>query len=210
MDQTRQLYSRPTSARTMARRHAAKSALAATVVILLLAVPAAAYDEAEAAQVRLAETGRDDVVAVWHEPAIVQPGTQWHGFIRFAPEANVTLVLFQLCRVGYNCFAPPTPAQRLDDATWGFDTQDYIPPGSDRPIDWKAGWRVGVQFVLNQSTPDGPMQTVFPNATEDPGDIENHYISFNMPAPKKTTPSPGPGVFVLVLAAATLLRRRGS
>lgn len=185
-----------------------RAALLATALALVLAAPAAAYDETDAARARVAETGESDVVAVWHEPAVVQPSTQWHGFIQFAPGANVTAVRYQICHVGYSCFAPPTPAQRVNATTWTFDTNHYLAAGSNRPVDWQAGWRVGMKFILDQSTPHGALETAFPNGTANPDSLEFHYLAFNMPPAAKNSPAVAPALAIGILLLAAALRRR--
>jgi len=79
--------------------------------------------------------------------------------------------------------------------------------GSRRPVEWQAGWRVGVKFILNQTTRLGPVETAFPNGTENPDSLEFHYLAFDMPA-TKASPAPGPMAAVALLAVAATLKRR--
>ena len=96
--------------------------------LLLLAVPVAAYEEAEAPSVDAR------IALVGHAPETVTPGTQWEGTIQFVPGHNVTAVRYQICKVGLSCFAGPTLAEQVNATTWRFDTNDYTVLG--RLIDW--------------------------------------------------------------------------
>ncbi len=130
------------------------------VLVALLLVPAAmAVPEADAPSIdsRIAE--------VWHTPDVPKPGSQWQGGIRLHEGHNVTQVLFQICRVGQACFAPPTAANTTDGDTWTFDTNQYREPVQGRPVQWGINqpheganeWQVGVQyfFVTDESGPGG-------------------------------------------------------
>lgn len=173
---------------------------------------ALAYDEDEAPRVRLEQASKADVVAVWHTPSTVMPGQQWQGFIRFLPPHGVENAHYQICRVGYSCFAPPAPAQRINETTWSFDTKDYLPPGG-RPIDWQAGWRVGTQFILSERLANGTLvQYKFPAGdTGDPlvsaAALEDHYFAFDMPAPSQGAPSPAVAASIIAVALVALRRR---
>lgn len=176
---------------------------------LLTVLPTAmAYPESDAALVRLKETGKDDVLRVWHEPQIVEPGTQWRGYIQFAERHGIQSVRYQICRVGSSCFAPPTLADRLNETTWTFHTQDYRQAGNGQPVSWEAGWRLGMRFVINETTPEGAMETSLPEGLERPDDLEYHYLAFDMP-PAGGRAAPGSGL-LLGLAALGLagLRRK--
>jgi hypothetical protein len=180
---------------------------AAVALAALQAVPsAAAYDESEAPSLR------PDVLRVWHEPEAPQPHTQWRGFLQMRPSSNVTEAHYQVCRVGQACFAPPTPAGRLDDGTFAFDTSGYLANG--RPVDYQAGWRLGVKWFLTEPNataefPKGPDLA----SPECAGDAamrcsESHYFVFTMGG-EAGRPAPGPGLAALALVpAAALLRRR--
>ncbi len=184
---------------------------------LLLLGTAAAVPESEAPQTRLAESGLADVERVWHEPEPVQPGTQWTGHIQFRADHNVSDVLYQICRVGTYCFAPPTPAERVNDTYWRFDTSTYIQPGSGKPVQYEAAWRVGYQFLLVE----GDNTTLFPHGIEpsDPscegGDAwiecaETHYFSFTVagtPA-DRGAPAVGPIAALALFALLALAARR--
>jgi len=200
-------------------------------VLLVLAVAlwlpqATAYDEGEAAQ----HDGRID--AVWHEPAMPPPGTQWHGFIRFVEGHNVTDVRYQICRVGQVCFAQPTLAERVDDNMWTFDTADYkagrnaVDWGRNHPGDQPGDWRVGVKYYLFTDGQDTDYRngTLVPTglALDDPrcvegGELtwvecdETHYFAFDLTAERAGgNGAPGlpiAGLLVAVVAAAWLVRR---
>lgn len=192
----------------------------AWLLVLLLVPAAAAYDESEAPALR------DDVMRVWHEPAVPEPGEQWMGYIQFEPAHNVTAVRYQICNVGAACFNPHTLATQVDDNTWSFDTRDYVNPNvpDSEPVPWGDAsifetWRVGVQFFLIESgAADEPENWVeFPHG-EDLADeacegrtlecIETHYLAWDMPAGEiADKESPGP-LLIVPLLIALLLRRR--
>ncbi len=198
-------------------------AVASVALLLLLgAAPVQAFEESEASSLDAR------IVAVWHTPAVPEPGTQWQGFIQFTPGHNVTAVRYQICDVGNACFAPPTPATRLNETTWTFDTDNYRDPTFDRPILWGdasysggAPWRVGTQYFLTQS--DGNM-TVVPHGEDFASDVckdryracaETHYIAWEMPAGRVGASEGAPGlglVGILVAVAvvgAAVRKRRG-
>jgi hypothetical protein len=176
--------------------------------LLLLVAPVAAYSEADAPNVRFAETGRDEVIRVWHEPEVVAPGTHWRGFIEFKPDTEVAGILYQICHIGYSCFAPPTPAQRLNGTTWTFDTNDYLAAGSGHPVSRQPGWRVGMRFVLNEKRDGESIETSLPDGTANPDDLEYHYLAFDMPAAEKKSPAAAVGLGIVILLAAVVRRRR--
>lgn len=186
--------------------------LAAAALALALSVPAAAHPESAAPSLR------PDVVRAGHEPEAVQPHTQWKGFLELRPDTNVTAAYYQVCRVGDACFAPPAPAERHGSA-FRFDTSDYLANG--RPVDYEAGWRLGVTWLLEERLPNGTVQSVrFPAgpdvlSPDCQGDAalacaEAHYLAFDIPA--ETRGSPGlPAALApipLALAAARAARRR--
>lgn len=180
------------------------AALALLALVALLP-PAAAHAESEAPELR------DDVAATWHEPASPPPHTQWHAFLELRPDANVTAVHYQVCRVGQACFAPPTPAGRLANGTFSLDTAGYLANG--RPVDYQAGWRLGVKWFLDgQEFPAGPDLS----SPECAGDAamacsERHYFVFTMGGDgRKPAASPGlPLVVGLLAVAACWTRRHG-
>jgi hypothetical protein len=169
------------------------------------AVPASAHPESAAAALR------PDVVAAWHEPADLEPHTQWEGFLQLSSESNVTAASYQICRVGQTCFAPPTPAERLANGTWRFDTADYTVNGS--PVDYEPGWRLGVKWWLTEA---GNRTVEFPSGPElasvaCSGDAalpcaEAHYLAFDLPAAAKGAPGLPPLLFLAALALAAALR----
>ncbi len=193
--------------------------LIAAVGLTLLALPAAGYAESEAPALR------PDVLAAGHAPEIVAPHTQWSGTLSFRPGSNVTAASYQICRVGMACFAPPAVAQR-DGDTFRFHTSNYTVAG--KPVDYQAGWRVGVKWILTEGEPDGaPGGTrvmAFPSglSPDDPacaGEAqamecqESHYVAFNVAGDARGTPgAPGAGPLAgfvaLVVAAAWRSRSR--
>jgi hypothetical protein len=188
-----------------------KGIVATLAFVGLLLVPAAhAVEEPDAPALRLAQSGKDDLVRVWHEPEVVLPGTQWRGFIMFRPGHDVADVQgFQVCDVGKSCFAPPTSLQRLNETTWMFDTATYIPPGTNAPVQYEAGQRLGVRFYIVEPGPEGNLTvTTFPSNEGDPLDAEAHYIAFDMPPPRRQAAGAQPMAFVAILFAGVLLRRR--
>ena len=163
-------------------------------VLVILLVPAAqAYPESEASEVRVREGGPDDVERVWHEPATVQPGTQWQGFIRFRGNHSIEQVKVQICDVGRVCFAPPISIHAMPDGqTWTFNTTEYRDTLSGRPIEYEAGWRLGMQFILTERLANGTVvETRLPEGLENPDDLELHYLAFDMP---KATSRGAPGL----------------
>ncbi len=178
------------------------------LLLVLLWAPAAAFEESAASNVRKLESGREDVVRVWHEPASPEAGTQWRGGIEFRPGHAIGDVKFQICRVGVACFAPPTDAQESGPDAWTFNTAAYVVPGAGRPVTWEAGWRIGVRFVINETLVDGrPTEHFFP-AASDSGVLEDDYFAFNMAAaPQKATPAPAFPSFAIGLLVSLLLRR---
>ena len=180
--------------------------------LLLAAAPAAAWDETEAAALR------SDVLWTWHEPEVPAPHTQWRGFIQLHPASNVTEVHYQVCRVGQACFAPPTAATEGGQRVFSFDTRGYLANG--RPVDYQAGWRLGVKWFLGEQLGNGTVRTEeFPHgpdlaSPECAGDAamacaEQHYFVFTMGG-DAAKPSPGVGLAALcgLLSVAVLLRRR--
>lgn len=166
-------------------------------LLLLLAGPAAAYAEGEA------PTVDPRIAATWHEPAVVRPGQQWEGFLRPAEGANVTSALYQVCEVGRQCFAPPTAAERLPNGTFRFHTSDYRAAG--RPVEWEAGWRVGVKWCLAEGGADPGSCGWVPSQEGD--DPEMHYFAFDIPGGDKGSPAPALGVLAVALLAAAARRR---
>lgn len=166
-----------------------RSALFLLAALVVAAPTALAHDEADAPMLR------EDVEAVWHEPEVPQPGTQWEGFIRFEEGHNVTGVAYQICRVDASayCFAPPTPARPVDGRTWTFNTSDY--KANDRPVQWGiedgTPWRVGMKFILDHTD---DTNGAFPHGVDfsDPeceelgfqACNETHYLAFDMPGAK--------------------------
>lgn len=179
------------------------------LILLIVGAPvASAYEESEAPRVRILERGVDDVVAVWHEPEIVQPGTQWNGFIQFREGHSIQNVSFQICDVGRVCFAPPVEADQLNGTTWMFDTNAYTRIG--KAIQYEAGWRLGTQFILTERMNNGTLEVYkFPQGIERPDYLEFHYFAFDMPeASDKGIPAPGTWAILAALATVAFLRRR--
>lgn len=180
------------------------------VLAALLVSGVQAYPESEASVVRVREGGPDDVESVWHEPTVVQPGTQWQGFIRFRANHSIEQVQVQICDVGRVCFAPPIPIHAMPDGrTWTFNTSEYRDTLSGRPIEYEAGWRLGMQFILSQRLPNGTtVETRLPDGLENPDDLEYHYLAFDMPAVAQTAPALGLGILVAICLLGALQRRR--
>ena len=184
---------------------------AAVLAFIFLFPAASGYPESVAPEVRVAEGGPDDVEGVWHEPPVVEPGTQWEAFIRFRTGHSVEGVMVQICDVGRACFAPPTPMLALPDGrTWTVNTTDYRDT-SGHPIRYEAGWRLGMYFILSERLANGSLaSTGFPEGTADPLDYESHYLAFNMPA-ASSKGAPGTPIVLVALflfAAAAAARRR--
>ena len=177
--------------------------LAAATAAALSAPPSAAHPEAAA------PTLRADVVRAGHEPEVVEPHTQWRGFLELQAGTNVTAAFYQVCRVGQACFAPPAPATDVGDRSFRFDTSQYLANG--RPVDYQPGWRLGVTWLLEERLPNGTTQTTrFPVgpdvlAPDCQGEAalacaEAHYLAFDLPADDR--PSPGLPVPTVLLALA--------
>jgi hypothetical protein len=174
----------------------------AWVAALLLLTPlAAALTEDQAPMID------DRVVRAWHEPAIVQPGTQWQGFLQLREDSNVTAASYQVCNVADGvCFAPPQPAQAVAAGTFGFDTSNYTANG--QPIRYEAGWRLGVKWYLQLA--DGTTDCLpapCPNGTAG-GSLDDHYLTFDLPrAPAHGAPGlPLAALMALILLAASARR----
>ncbi len=184
----------------------------ALLIVLALLPLAGAVPESEASQVdpRLA--------AVWHNPDVPQPGQQWTGGVRLVDGHNVTQVLYQICRVGESCFAPPTPAIQQDVNSWSFDTNDYRDPVQDQPVAWGINlahedgdtWAVGVQYFFQTADNEPPGDAVPAGIKElPPSDCTgecwidwsaSHYFVFTMPATTESTDrgAPGPGLLAII------------
>ncbi len=196
--------------------------LSATLAWSVLLTAAAALLPAAAAHAESeAPSLRPDVLAAGHEPANVLPHSQWRGFLRLAPESNVTSASYQVCRVGQACFAPPTPAVHVG-SEWRFDTAGYTVNG--KPVDYQPGWRLGVKWWLTETRGDGSNVAVeFPagpdaSSPECQGDgaagcAEQHYLAFGV-VDNRThgLPAPGPLAVLGVVAVGVAFagRRRRS
>jgi hypothetical protein len=175
----------------------------ALLLLLALAPVAAAYDEQDAGLLR------PDVARAGHTPETVQPHTQWHGFLVLRPGHAVVSAQYQICRVGQACFAPPAPAAREGNDTFTFSTAAYLANG--KPVDYQAGWRIGVQWILTErNATGGTRQAAFPEGPgpTDPacaGDQqalacqERHYLAFEMPPAPKAAPAPALPLLALLL-----------
>lgn len=176
---------------------------AALAVLLLVAAPAAAVPEQDAA------AASPLVLRAWHEPAEVVPGQQWHGFLQLAPGPVPARVGYQVCNAGDGyCFAPTHDAQQSPNNTYRFDTTDYL-ASDGRPVDWQAGWRVGVRWFLADESGNG---TWIPRAPPGPAEevaIEDLYLTFDIPGGQANgAPSVASPLLLAGLALAALLRRR--
>lgn len=185
--------------------------LAGLLLAVALLPVAAAHAERDAPLLR------PDVLRAGHTPAIVQPHTQWQGFLELRPGHNVTAAQYQICRVGQSCFAPPAPATRVGNDTFTFDTAAYRANG--KPVDYQPGWRIGVQWILTERTANGTRLAVFPQGpgpsdpecASDAGALacqEQHYLAFDLPPAAKGTPLPGVALPVLALAGLAWRARR--
>ncbi len=152
------------------------------------------------------------VLSAGHAPAIVTPHTQWTGVLRLKPGSDVASAAYQVCRVGVACFAPPAPARRVDATTFRFDTANYTVAGPDgaRPVDYLAGWRLGVKWFLTDAAGN---TTELPRdagcgTTSDVGCLERNYIAFDMPAATRGTPAPTTLSALLVLVGVVLASAR--
>lgn len=163
---------------------------------------------------------RSDVVRAGHEPEVVQPHSQWRGFLELRDGHDVTAAFYQVCRVGDACFAPPAPATAVGEGRFEFDTSEYLANG--RPVDYEAGWRLGVTWVLEERQANGSTMAVrFPAgpdlaSPECMGDAalacsEQHYLAFDVAGKAGGRGAPSAGVGALatlsLLAAASQSRR---
>ncbi|MCA1810454.1 MAG: hypothetical protein LC623_00380 [Halobacteriales archaeon] len=186
----------------------------AGLLLVALLPPAAAHAEQDAALLR------PDVLRAGHAPDAVEPHRQWTGFLVLRPGHNVTAAQYQICRVGQACFAPPSPATRVGNDTFAFDTADYKANG--KPVDYQPGWRIGVQWVLTEGAGNATRQSLFPQGPG-PGDPacagdaaalacqEQHYLAFDMAPVAKESPAQGvalPVAALLALGVAGRARRR--
>lgn len=192
---------------------ALQALLACGLAAALLATAASAYAESEAPSLRA------DVVRAGHEPAPLPPHVQWTGFLELAESSNVTAAWYQVCRVGDACFAPPTPAMR-EGSRFSFNTSGYLANG--RPVDYEPGWRLGVTWLLEETTPDGGNRTVrFPEgpdlASEECfgdaalGCSELHYLVFEVAGDgqgRGASAPPAVGMAVALALAAAIRRLR--
>lgn len=183
----------------------------AAIALLALAVPVSAVPEPEAGRVWLEQNGRPGIVAAGHEPASVQPRTQWEGYLVLEENVTFETVRFQVCRVGMTCFAPPTPARQVDARTWRFNTTEYRAAGSGNVIQWGAGWHVGVRYVIEDRLANGTLRTtVFPQSPDlTSAGAEEHYVTFYIQGESAKRAPAAPVAFVLLaLALAAGSRRR--
>lgn len=147
----------------------------AALLLVFLAAAAAAHPESAAPSLH------PDVVRAWHEPEPVEPGTQWSGYLQLRAGHGFANVSYQVCDVADGvCFSFPHPARDVGNATYRFDTADYLANG--RPVQWEAGWRVGVRWYLADASGNG---TWVPRAPPEPTEvvpIEDLYLTFDIPA----------------------------
>jgi hypothetical protein len=150
--------------------------LALLLLALATLVPsAAAVAEAEASSTH------PDVLRAWHEPADVVPGTQWHGYLQLRPEASPAQVGYQICNAGDGyCFAPTHDATSLGNGTYRFDTEDYL-ASNGKPVDWQAGWRIGVRWFLADAQGNGTWVPRAPPSPTEQVPIEDLYLTFAVP-----------------------------
>lgn len=116
---------------------------------------------------------RGDVLAVRHDPYVVEPGGDFVGSLELTRTSNVTHAFVQVCRVGSACFAPPVAA--TPTAT-GFTFR--FSEGPSAGVRLGAGWHVGVRWFLNETTAEGTMLRAFPPLPECTSCDEDHYFTF--------------------------------
>lgn len=178
--------------------------LVAALLLACMASAASAHPEEDAPDLH------PDVVRAWHEPEVVEPGTQWSGFLQLRAGHDVGKVWYQVCDAGDGvCFAPLHAAQGLANDTYRFDTVDYLANG--RPVDWQPGWRVGVRWFLAATEAPDSNGTWVPMAPADPNEavaIEDLYLTFDIPGDgARRAPAPSIAWTSLALAALALQRR---
>lgn len=172
--------------------------LRAALVLLLVAVShATAHPESAASSLDAR------VVRAWHDPEPVVAGQQWHGFLQLAPGTRVGNVSYQVCNVADGvCFSFPHPATPLGNGTYSFDTAHYT-TNLGQPVNWEAGWRVGVRWFLADADGSGNGTWVPPQGG---ARIEDGYLAFDIPGePAKGAPAPA---FALLAAALLLAAAR--
>lgn len=177
---------------------------AATFVVLLSSTaPVAAWNESAAPQLD------SRVLAAWHDPQVAQADQPWHAFLQVDPAANVSEALFQVCRVGKACFAPPAPAQDMGNATFGFASSDA---GGGPAVDFQPGWRIGIKWYLRNA--NGSLDSLPPSPEGQPVCADSaalecqeaHYLAFDLMPAKDASAAPGFLAAVGLLAVAA--RRR--
>lgn len=165
-------------------------------MLLALAASTAAHPESAAPSLD------SRVLFAGHTPEPVMPGTQWVGQLQLRPDANVSSVGYQVCNVSDGvCFAPLHPARDLGNGSYEFDTSDYLGNGG-QPVQWEAGWRVGVRWFLRDAAGNG---TWVPPQEGDT--IESHYLAFDIPQSKSESAPAAPWTW-LALAIVVLAGRR--
>ncbi|MEK6976197.1 MAG: hypothetical protein AABY18_07635 [Candidatus Thermoplasmatota archaeon] len=166
--------------------------LTAALLLACMAAAASAHPESAAPSLHPA------VLRTWHEPEPVEPGTQWSGFLQLRPDHGFTNVSYQVCDVADGvCFSFPHPAQDAGNGTYRFDTKDYLANG--RPVEWQAGWRVGVRWFLGDGSGNG---TWVPRSPAEPTEvvpIEDLYLTFTIPGGEEHG-APGPALASLAVA----------
>lgn len=181
----------------------------ALVILLPLATGA---EPSDAAALWMEEHGTD-IVAGASFPAEIVAGEQFTATLHF--NGDVDDVRYQICSIGNACFASNLELVRTGN-NWTLDTAkipdqlDFI----DKPQQFVAGERIGVQFFITQ----GNETTPFPHGREcDPRDPElasneawiacdeTHYFGTNVIAGEKQTP--GLGFLAAIVAIALVIRR---
>lgn len=172
---------------------------AVAAALLALAAAAAAHPEADAPSLH------PDVVRAWHEPEPVAAGQQWRGYLQLRPGHGAANVSYQVCNVADGvCFSFPHPARDAGNGTYAFDTADYLANG--RPVDWEAGWEVGVRWFLAGAGPAGNGTWVPP---QDGPAIASHYLTFHIPGGGRNgAPGWEAGALALAVLACAALRGR--
>lgn len=148
--------------------------LVAALLLACMAAAAAAHPEADAPSLH------PDVVRAWHEPEPVRPGGQWSGFLQLRPGHGFANVSYQVCDVADGvCFSFPHPARDVGNDTFRFDTADYLANG--KPVEWQAGWRVGIRWFLADAEGNGTWVPRTPPGPTEVVPIEDLYLTFRIP-----------------------------
>lgn len=182
-------------------------------LLLLVAAPAAAHPEAEAAGLWQAQEGDGLVVAAGHRPEVLAARHQWVAFLQVAEADAVAGARAKVCVVSdLVCIIPPQEAIR-EGTEWSYDTATFA--GADgRPYAWPGDSRLGVQWILTLADgrtvefPRGLNLTEPACAGREVECFETNYLAFDVAgSPGRGAPLPGPAALLLGLAVAAAARR---